>query len=115
MNGLSFGSKFNKCETAPIVNGGTYIYTLPDGTTEEGVVMGVRRSKGAKGEALVEGHIYTFARGPVPTHIVEGSESFKGWVLVAAPAKSAAEFIKNAKPKPVPGKPAKGEPAVSAA
>lgn len=89
------GSIFREEDTAPIVNGGSYIFKLAtEGTTVEGLMLGVLRTEGIRGKPdRVEGNLYIFTRGPIPVHVVENTESFKGWELVTAPAKSAAGHI----------------------
>lgn len=91
---MNVGSIYNKVPTDPIVNGGTYTKTLENGTIVEGIIMGVERRKTNKG-VEVDAALYTFARGNVPSAVREGTESFQGWTLVAAPTRGAADFIKG--------------------
>ena len=93
------GNIYTKAPTDPLVNGGTYTCPGRNGELVEGIILGVTRGKDARGLPLVEGNLYTFKGGPIPLHVVEGTTSFVGWTLVAAPAKSAAEFLKTAHTK----------------
>jgi len=86
------GSTFAEAETSMLVNGGSYTFEGPNGVVIEGIVMGVTRTPtSTTGRPdRVEGNMYIFSRGNIPIHVVESTESFQGWTLIAAPAKSAA-------------------------
>jgi hypothetical protein len=111
------GSELIKVDTDPIVNGGSYVRTRPDGVVEEALIMGVERKTDNKGKVVVEGMLYILSRGPMPQRVVEGTQTLQGWALVAAPTKGAADFAKGVnqpKAKPVvPTKPGKPETSAS--
>jgi len=77
---------YNKAETDPLVNGGTYEKDDPILGKLEGMVVGVReRVTDHKREGYM--HIFGYEREVV----VEGTESFRGWTLVGRPTKVRAK------------------------
>jgi len=92
------GSIYNKADTEPIINGATYVWRGPGSEGErtvEGIILGVTRHTVKGKPDRVEANLYTFERGPLPWHVVEGTESFANWELVASPSKSAADHARG--------------------
>lgn len=87
MNGGLF---FDDADTSPILEGATYERTNDDGLVETGSIMGTKPDETS---GRMRGWLYSFSRGPVPLLVVEGTESFVGWVLVAAPSKQSAKIL----------------------
>lgn len=77
-------SEHQPAETHPIINGGTYTNKV---TGEQGVIMGVVRNKTT---GNLEGQMYGFHRGPMPTVMVENTFGFVQWELTSAPGKPVA-------------------------
>jgi len=71
----------------PIINGGCYVHNV---TGEEAVIMGVHVDPNTGKRA---GYLYTFARGPLPSAVIEAAVSMRQWYLVDAPSKKTATGI----------------------
>ena len=82
-----------RIETDPVINGGNYIHRV---TGEEAIIMGVLKDENS-GKRI--GCLYTFKRGPLPSHVTEGDESMVQWELSSAGSKSAATTLVNAHKK----------------
>lgn len=80
-------TKEEKPACHPIVNGGCYTHNV---TGEEAVIMGVQVDPNSKKRV---GNLYTFGRGPLPSQVIEDSDSMRQWSLVAAPSKKTATGI----------------------
>jgi hypothetical protein len=73
-----------KTTTHPVINGGCYVHNV---TGEEAVILGTHVDPNS-GKRM--GNMYTFARGPLPSQVIEHGESMRQWTLVSAPSKKTA-------------------------
>ncbi len=73
-----------KLTTHPVINGACYVHAI---TGEEAVIMGTHIDPNSNKKI---GNLYTFARGPLPSQVIEDSESMKQWTLYSAPSKKTA-------------------------
>lgn len=81
--------EFTKQDTAPVVDGGVYTRTRPDGRIETGQVRGTMTYADGK----VEGWFYGYTMGNVPYKFVEGTATMQGWELIAAPSQQAGKTL----------------------
>ena len=83
-------SEHQAADTHPVINGGCYRHSV---TGEEAVIMGVLRHPVS---GNLQGNLYAFKRGPMPTIVVENTFGFASWELYRCGGTKNAEGLVSA-------------------